>query len=379
MPSRVPNILVIDDEPNESLLLPLDTYGHAKIATRHPREVEEEDLLSADLILVDYQLDHWPERDRATEICLRPKDGLALAALLRRHAQRSDDLSPAAFAIYTGQISAVASPLPPENRLHALSALTNLEWVFSKGTPGDTHTIEQIRILAEAVTQLPQRWTSGEAPGENALTELGGLLGVIGTDELSARLLLEVEQALPPIHEVSQWSHGLAVLRWLLHRVLPYPCFLWPTAHLSARFRIEWPVLQEALNDEAPLRSALSAVEYKGILSGFLGLRWWRTGVELWLWEHLGNRASDDEAVYDFICSIAEKELSRSRPGLRPIVCLNRDFEPSLRFSSIEEAVRIRPDGWPAYAEQAWTTVEAAMAEPRLRSLVLVEERERLD
>ncbi len=374
----IPKILLIDDDADESLLLPLESAKRATVRTLHPNEVEPSDLREADLVLVDYGLDRWPERDNLPQLCLRPVDGLALSALLRRHARRYDEASPTAFAIYTGQIETIASPLPPENRLHALAALTNLEWVFSKGTPGDTQTLDQIAVLAESVTRLPPRWANGDAPGATALDELCGLLAVAGTEELSARLRQEVEDALPPIHELSQWSHGLAVLRWLLQRVFPYPCFLWPISSLAARLRIEWPAIADALRDGMPLRRALIGTEYAGILRGFSGLRWWRASVELWLWDNLAGQASNDDAVYDFVCRTVEVTLPRSSPNRRPLVCLNRDFEPSPQFSSIDDAVRIRPDGWPSYAEQAWVTLQSAIAEPQLGAIVMQEDRERI-
>jgi len=40
----------------------------------------------------------------------------------------------------------------------------------------------------------------------------------------------------------------------------------------------------------------------------------------------------------------------------------------------MEESVRIRPDDWPSYADQAWTTIEMAKNEPKLRAIVIRED-----
>jgi hypothetical protein len=168
------------------------------------------------------------------------------------------------------------------------------------------------------------------------------------------------------------------VLRWLLHRILPFPCFLWSIEYLAARLRVDLAALETALHEGKPLCKDLEETEYAGILRNFCGPRWWRTKVELWLWKHLGVKAGDDDAVYEFVCTLAGEQLERSSPPRRPLVCLNTNHEPISKFTDIENAVRIRPDGWPAYAEEAWTTIDAAIAEPVLGAIVLQEERERL-
>jgi hypothetical protein len=376
--TRLPKILLIDDEPNRTLLLPLETDGLAEIHEAHPNDVELEDILDADLVLVDYGLDNWPERENLSQLSLRPPDGLALAALLRRHAHKDENASPVAFAIFTQQIDAVARPLPPETRPHALAALANLDWVFAKGNPGDAHTLNQIASLAQAVTRLPERWPTGEATGTSALDQLCKLLDVRGSEDLVMRLRQEVEECLPPIHELSQWSHGLAVLRWLLQRVLPFPCFLWSIEYLAARLRIEKNALETALASGKPLRDALAETEYTGILQSFAGPRWWRTRVEIWLWYELGAQSTNDDLVYERVCAAASEKLPRSSPPQRPVVCLNTAQQPIAEFARLEDAIRIRPDGWPAYADEAWTTLVLARAEPRLGALVVQEERSRL-
>jgi hypothetical protein len=377
---EIPNILIIDDHPEEHRnlhKLRFEESNKAKVNTKHPQAVELEDLLTAQLVLVDNYLDSWPERDGLAALSCKPADGLALASVLRRHLHNREQDSPTAFALYTGKIEDVASPFPPDYREHALAGINNLEWVFQKAKPGaDEHTTDQIVELASSVLRLPQNWPSDSS--EQPMRQLAGLLGIQFEDEANELLLEDVAACLPPIHELSQWSHGLAVLRWLLQRILPFPCFLWDTYRLAARFRVDHSALCDALKGETPLQEKLSGCRYKGVLADFLGPRWWRSKVELFLWEFTDGNSSDVEVVQAAIRQAANDNLLASQPPDHPIVCVNSHYQPLETFYRMEQAVRIRPDDWPAYADQAWTTIELAKSEPKLRSLVIREDLELL-
>ena len=62
-----------------------------------------------------------------------------------------------------------------------------------------------------------------------------------------------------------------------------------------------------------------------------------------------------------------------------PIVCVDENFEPIGDFFKRGVCVRIRPDDWPAFADQAWTAIETAVSDAGLRAIVVNEDRERLD
>jgi len=376
---ELPTILIIDDlDSHSSIKLALESAGLARVKNRLPQDVDLNDLLSTNLALVDYQLDTWPERDKLDAISLQPRDGLALASVLRRHLHDREQSSPTAFALYTGNIDKVAAPLPPEYREHALASLNNLEWVFQKAKPGSEAPIaEQIAQLASAVQALPKEWPSSEH-GES-MRELAKLLAVDSNDPLGERLLEDVEACLPPIHELSRVSHGLTILRWLLHRILPFPCFLSDTYRLAARFRIEHRALYAALETGKPLDHELDDCRYKGILSSFLGPRWWRSKIELLLWEKSNGNSSDIEIVRGLIQELSGDELPASNPADHPMVCINTHYQALDDFFPIEDCVRIHPDDWPTYADQAWTTKELAKSEPKLRALVIGNDRELLD
>ena len=96
------SILVVDDEP-EGLrdLVRLGLSDRAKSFVVHPNEVEMSQLKEADLVLVDYKLEKWSERD-AQSLSLRPATGLALAVLLREQVDRSSKKGATAFTLHTG-------------------------------------------------------------------------------------------------------------------------------------------------------------------------------------------------------------------------------------------------------------------------------------
>ena len=208
------NILIIDDNADEvSLTSELSGISDVSATALNPEEVEINDLQRADLVLVDYQLDdaNWPARQMGP-VARQPRDGLALATLLRRHVHDKDS-SPTAFAILSSEVHALAQPLPPDNRAHVLARLNSLEWVFQKqGTRLDKQVVE----LAQAVAQLPANWPKDDA--KEAARLLMKVLGLDDQDDDHEQLLDDVTDCLPPIHELSEWSHGLAVIRWLLHR-----------------------------------------------------------------------------------------------------------------------------------------------------------------
>lgn len=374
-----PTILIIDDhaEEHSSLKLYLEQSNRAKVNILHPQEVGLDDLLTAQLALIDYYLDNWPERDGLEAFSCKPTDGLALASILRRHIHMREQASPTAFALYTGKIEDVAHPFPPDYRKHALAGINNLEWVFQKTTPDAEEVVaDQIVELAAAVSTLPSSWPSDG--DQQPMRQLADLLGIRFDDEANELLLEDVASCLPPIHELSQWSHGLAVLRWLLQRILPFPCFLWDTYRLAARFRIDHGTLRNALEVGKPLQEQLAGCAYEGVLANFLGPRWWRSKIESFLWELTDGSSSDVQIVRAAISKAAGDNLLASQPPDQPIVCVNTHYQSLETFYRMEEAVRIRPDDWPAYADQAWTTIELARSEPKLRALVIREDLELL-
>src|SRR5262245_645075 len=126
-----PTVLIVDDEQDVNALAKLLKHSGVSAKVRHPEHVLVEDLDEADLVLVDFELETWPER-AGLAVSRQPRDGLAVAAVLRRQIHDRQKASPTAFALLTGKFEKLASPLPPEHREHILARITNLEWVFQK-------------------------------------------------------------------------------------------------------------------------------------------------------------------------------------------------------------------------------------------------------
>lgn len=364
-----PTVLIVDDNPDELRPLENDLRRQVNVETVDPTEVTQQKLSAADLVLVDLILEDWIARGTPAPLANRPRDGLAVAIVLRSHATARKNPPVKAFAILSGRLDEVSPALPPELREHALARLNNLEWVFAKADVGGLP--DRIHSLAHAVQELPKTW-----PLKKAGT-LKKLIGLNPDAPWAQRAWQDVEECHPPVHELAEESRGLAVLRWLLHRILPYPCFVWDMYALAARLRVSHQSLNDEFGRNKSLRRLLSEFQFKGILSDFLGPRWWRSGVENFLWEIRDGAPADSESIQKYLFRRTRARLQPAKDP-HPVVCLDDHLRPMETFCAPEQAVRIQPDDWPPFADQAWTTIELASQEPSLRMLVIQQDRERL-
>jgi hypothetical protein len=358
-----PTVLVVDDNLDTARGLETELRGRVTAILSDPSDVESGDLARADLVLVDYTLDDWVGQDQASCLAHRPRNGLALAAVLRAHADEVAGARPVAFALYSGQIASIAGSLPPEVRDHALARLNNLEWVFEKGS---AELADRIAELADAVMRLNAAGASEAAPDR-----LRRLLELPSADWADAGWR-SVEACHPPLHELSEATHTLALLRWFAQRILPYPCFLWDSTYLAAAIGVTQGSLTRVLSTRNELRDALEVVRYTGVIANFLGARWWRAGVENAIWD-ITEGISDTEAALKSLSARAGFALE-PLPH-RAVVPLGSDYRPSGEPVAVENALRIQPDDWPPFADDAWTTVELARTDGRLRALVVEHDR----
>jgi hypothetical protein len=370
-PVRPPVVLVVDDEPDgQKAVFSLSHGDSATYKVVHPEDVTKDLLNEADLVLVDYILNNWGSRDGVGQIALRPENGVALAPLLREHAGSLQ--RPTAFAMHTGHPERLWLT-PAEPRRHLIARAYNLEWIFLKSE--SRSVLRQAPILAAAVRKLPQSWPTDDH--DKALRNARTLLGLGQTDDTDtpgwvSNAMVDVEGCRPPLTELSERNHGLVFLRWLLQRILPYPCFLLDSHWLAARLYVSHQALQAAL--EGTLRGYLAPVEYRGVLAGFTGDRWWRAGVEDKLWELAGGSASPDE-LRNLISGVAGSELSPSK-SRSPIICIDQDYQTLPESYEPSEVVRVQPDDWPSFASQAWTTKQLAVENKRLGAIVVTDEQE---
>lgn len=369
-----PVVLAIDDDEQTATELSLSSI--ATVVARQPDDVSVGDLRRANVVLIDYQIDRWPGRDDAPSITLRPAHGVALAAVLRSqseapHAATWDTRR--AFAIHSAKLHELAGGLPAPSREHVIARTLNLEWAFPKHhNPNHPPLREQVASLAAAVKSLPRTWP--EDP-EKAVSAVHRLLAVPAKERWRERALDDIAGCHPPVHAWASATKGMAVIRWLLHQVLPYPTFLLDSRYLAARLRVSADSLRSVLSKEKRAQRALLPSTYSGVLAGFLGSRWWRAGVEQLLWEWTEGDPFNPDALHKAVT----KHVSKSLQALalsRPVVCVDDAFRPTDHFIEAVDAVEVKPDDWPSFAEQAWLPA-ATKATERVSALIAPQDRER--
>lgn len=371
--ATLPRILIVDDVDAEQFVPGLKDRAQSR--ARHPNDIEAGDLDWADLVLVDFMIEHWDERERLEQVSLRPPNGLALASVLREHADNptgnGGDFT--AFAIHTGLVGEISRRLHTSNRTeHVVARLNNLEWVFNKA---DVTRFERSAELGAAVRRISNEWNEVERGGIEAALE--SLLGLSGEAAWRSRAFDDVVLSQVPLSDFSAGTSGVLFLRWLLHSILPYPTFLWGIQWVAARLRIAPATLRAVLDGGSTLATEINACRYCGILSGFLGRRWWRAGVEQYAWSIRAEGARDPDAFHQELEKRAGTTLERlAIPS--PVVCIGRDLLASDDLCGLDDAVRMVPDLWPAHADTAYASLVSVREDAEFAAVVHPLDRDRV-
>ena len=362
--NKIPCILVVDDVPDEVRDTVAAGLGdRAKIIVRHPREIDRSDVFNSDLVLVDYRLAKWPERDALKCISTMPKTGMSLAVVLREYVDNFDNSDYiTAFSLHTALLHKVRGRLPSSTAQHVIARLNNLEWVFPKNEP---RRFEQMIILAKAIQKLQFNWPNTNTESS---AKLKNILGLQENKQWFNRCWRDVRDCYSPVHELSAGGHQIQIVRWLLHQVMPYPCFLWDKHWVAARLQITMNEFRRVVNGKSQLAKDLNSMRYSGLLSGFLGERWWRGAIEDYVW-NLTTAPNSNGQLTDALNYLVGKELN-SIPSNPAIVCLDRKLQPKENFSSPSAAVRLQPDHWPAFADPAWIEIQDVKNDPALMAIV---------
>ena len=358
---RLPCILIVDDDLEEADSKRILFSRLAEPVARTPDGVTSGDLRRADLALVDFALEHW--RFDRPEIAEHPNDGVALVAVLRSHcaANRST-----AFALLSGKVDGLTGGLPPRSHLHQIARANNVEWVFSKNDRENAFPLrKQALSLATAMRDSPKAWPRKQPARMRKIVE--GLLAV-PSETWRERAWRHVEGCHPPIHELSPPTHAVNLVRWLLHSILPYSTFLWDYRYLAARLRVSPKSMAEALQRDAPLVRGLAPFRYKGLLHDFLGERWWRPGIEHWLWEETKAKSFDRDALKKLTMRLSRR-LEPVSMG-EPVVAFDHDLRATDKLIELSDAVELQPDDWPAFADRPYAPHDIVMSDDRLKSLV---------
>ncbi|MEA2230469.1 MAG: hypothetical protein QOD83_285 [Solirubrobacteraceae bacterium] len=371
-------VLIIDDEPVEARALMHALVRQGKADIYEPDDLTPDVLNGNDVILVDYDLSQWPAAMQDADPARSPADGLALAAVLRSRVMPDYRKGrPVAFALHSSQLDRIGGNLDREVREHAIARVHNLEWVFDKRPDtGLPPLAERVWQFAAAVRSLPDSWPAEPDEARQALAAL-----LEWSDQLPAADLAwaHVLRCHPPLHELSVATDGLTCLRWLAHRILPYPCFLSDALHVAVRLHLDPDELRnDGEGDLDGLAHALAQRRYGGALSELVGPRWWRAAIDEWLWS-LGSGAPLDGAA---LHAALERVAGRTLKPLdidSPVVVLDERYRPQPKPASIADAVRIQPDDWPPFADDAWATLDLVAEHPRLRDQVVPDDRDLLD
>jgi hypothetical protein len=364
-----PTVVFIDDEQEElkPLAQSVSATGMLGCNVAYPDEVDIELLRDADLVIVDYNLKNWFDSVETSTTSLVPSNGIALCAVLREY-YRNPKLThypPTGFALITGEPQGVCSA-PGERRPHVVARLSNLEWYFEKHDNHDAN-VNRISSLATAIHSLPSNLSS-QILGLEALMNL--LLGVEETDPLLERYSDSVSYCRPPIHHLSKESGGLVLLRWLLHRILPHTCFLLCQTELAARLRVSPESLERELSNSSELVTALAPYSYKGLLSDFDGRRWWRGGIEQFLWDITDGESMDSDALRASMEKVGASLLSPI-DITRPVATIDETFKTEAFLSSINDTVALHLDDWPSYAEPAYLRKDLLLKNEDLQLFVV--------
>lgn len=357
-------ILVVDDHPDEARTL-ADEIGTGAGAFS-PDEVRGEDLRTADLVLVDYDLSAWPAASAEAFPAVSPADGLALASVFRSHAMPDYRKGrPVAFALHSSQLERIGDSLSREIREHAIARVHNLEWVFDKKTGAELQPLaDRARVLAAATRALPDDWPDEPSDAADVLKALLAWSPQLPGAELAWQ---QARRCHPPLHELSAATDGLTCLRWLAHRILPYPCFLYDDIHAAMRLGIA-PEAFEFLVSESSAAEALATTRYQGVLDGLLGRRWWRAGIDHWLWDL--QRHAPGSARGALLAAAAGTGL-QTNAIVDPVTVLDENYRPLPQPVGAANAVRIAPDDWPTFADDAWASLELISESPWLRDQVI--------
>ncbi len=352
-----PFILVIDDTPG---LTDIDLGDRATTYVIHPQDVERSDLKDADLVLVDYALEDWSERNDLSIISLQPANGMALAVVLREQVNQNEKDKLTAFALYTARLRDIKGRFASATAQHVLARLNNLEWIFPKTDP---NRYSQMLLLADAVRELPGQWS------KDSDSRVQQLLDMDEDDDSFERCWHDVKDCRVPVEELSEGGHGILFIRWLLHQILPYPSFLWAEHWVAARFGITVKALGKAIEGNNPLAKDLKSMRYSGILAGFLGDRWWRGAIEDYAWNLVEGHTADGQQLRDALAERAGMDLDPI--DVNPaVVCVDENWQPTDQFLSPMTAITLRPDHWPPFADSAWMEIETVRNDATLWPLV---------
>lgn len=365
-------VLLVDDEPQRLRGLRSLFFEQVEFIIRDPFDVEAEDLLNIDLVSVDEFLgDEWltatESGAQSSPASTRNRDGLAVAASFRSQTRTAitGDPERTAVTLHTGALERIAEGLPQERREALTAAQHDLEWVFSW----------EAEDFGPRLIALAQAAHGASLHASRETRDFGaGWLNLPGA-EWSETARAQIEDCRPPAHALAQNTSGRSLVRWLAHRILPYPTFLLDRSHAANLLGVTQRSFDRFVSSDHAQQYEIS---YTGPLNDFLGRRWWRAGLQQMLvdvdryqWDSSADRA---QALAD-TAGVDLTPLTHDQP----VVAYDSNGRVSSIDADAEQAVRLQADGWPVFADDPWALIHVASADSDLRSLVAQSERHRLE
>ncbi len=337
--------------------------NYANVVIRQPEEITQSDVFDSDLVLIDHRLTNEQEQNALSYIPTVPKTGISLAAVLREYADESDDPRHiTAFCLHTELIDQMRRGLPSATAQHVIASRSNLEWVFPTDEP---RRFEQMIILAQAIRELQFDWPKTNVESSE---KLKSVLGLKDENSWTDRCWREVRDYLPPVVEMSAGRFQIQVVRWLLHQVMPYCSFLGDEYWAAARLQITVQEFRRVTKGGSQLAEDLDSMRYSGLLSGFLGERWWRGAMEDYVC-NLTRPPHYRGQIPDGASKRAGETLERVERD-HGLLGLDQNLQPKQIFASIKNTVQLQLDYWPALAEPPWIEVEDVKKSPALMAIV---------
>ena len=346
-------IVIIDDNPDlvDPTVKNIRALG-ANADAYLPDEVDADDLLRADLVLLDLEMTEWEPRDAPA--LQQPQDGLGFASVVRSHFRKRERSG--AVALLSGRLPQLAGGLTPHTSEHGIARLHSLEWAFAKtrrsDLPLDLH--ERIVLLAEAGRLASETWSKKEEDPTDALERY---LRLPGEALWTKRARVDLAVAQPPIHQLAAASGGLSVLRWLAQRILPYPTFLVDEAQTAVMLGVDPAAFRDALDAEDDIADRLSGGLYAGALADFLGRRWWAAAVQAFVADLSDGRPVAGPDTVERLQKLTTQPLTLLQGDA--VVCIDPDLAPLESPVARHAVVRVRPDDWPPFARPAYAPISS--------------------
>ncbi|GAB1582896.1 hypothetical protein [Phyllobacterium phragmitis] len=369
----MPDIVYIDDAPDEFL-----SQANSETARIEPFVFERTDALDhafaaakeANVWLFDFYLITPAHTDHGDE------NGLSLFQKWKA----TIGGRPTTVVVSNDLSSAIGEPLGPLERHHVVAQKHGVDWVGTK-TP---ETLNRIIELADAAgligKNLPITFPDKVPYGiYDPETLCFNVLRVPPKAEWANSAMRQIDRARPP-REVSIASDGVkaqAIIGWLLSHVLPYPSFLLTDRQAALRLEITPDSFRalvqaaEAKGEGKPNQTRLIEAKYSGPLSGFLGPRWWRAGIDDLAW-HL----SQDVAGYrPALKEIAEATEVEWLTQTEPVIVSDADLVETDEIAEASDCVRVTDEDFPAGIDAAWVLLTSARSDRKLAAKVIYEDR----